>query len=194
MCYYNGRNGFCKTFFEKSCNESAVSHIYLAKGGENVTDLENVYREHSAAVYRFLLAKTGSASTAEELTQETFYQAVKNIDRFDGSSKITTWLFGIAKNVWMNEYRRRQKTPSPLPETEPIPTPSAEDTVLSKMGREEILAAVHRIPEPGRELLYLRLLGSLSFAEIGAVMGKTENWSRVTYYRAKQQLIKEIQQ
>ena len=50
------------------------------------------------------------------------------------------------------------------------------------------------MPEPGREVLYLRLLGTLSFAEIGAVLGRTENWARVTYYRAKQVLIKEMKQ
>jgi len=157
-------------------------------------DLEAVYREHSASVYRFLYAKTGSAELAEELTQETFFQAVKCIDRFDGSSKITTWLFGIAKNVWLNEYRRRKKAPVSLPETEEAAVaPSAETDVLAKMGREDILRSIHRIADPGREVLYLRLLGSLSFAEIGSILGQTENWSRVTFYRAKQQLIKEIQ-
>ena len=159
-----------------------------------MVDLDAVYREHSSSVYRFLLAKTGSRQLAEELTQETFYQAVKTIDRFDGSCEITTFLFGIAKNVWYNAYRKGKKAAVPLDETEPIAVPSAEADVLARMGREQILAAIHRMPEPGREVLYLRLLGSLSFAEIGAVLGRTENWARVTYYRAKQQLIKEMKQ
>ena len=165
----------------------------MQKGGKRVTDLDAVYREHSTAVYRFLYAKTGDAALAEELTQETFFQAVKCIDRFDGSSKITTFLFGIAKNVWLNAYRKQKKAPVPLPEAEPLAVPSAEHDVLAEMGRDEILKAMHRMKEPGREVLYLRLLGSLSFAEIGSVLGQTENWSRVTYYRAKQQLIKEMQ-
>ncbi len=159
-----------------------------------MVDLDAVYREHSASVYRFLLAKAGSSQLAEELTQETFYQAVKSIDRFDGSCEITTVLFGIAKNVWYNAYRKGMKATVPLEETEPIAVPSAETDVLARMGREEIISAVHRIPEPGREVLYLRLLGSLSFAEIGAILGRTENWARVTYYRAKQLLIKEMKQ
>ena len=82
----------------------------------------------------------------------------------------------------------------PLEETEPMAVPSAETDVLARMGREEILSAIHRMGEPGREVLYLRLLGSLSFAEIGSILGRTENWARVTYYRAKQQLIKEMKQ
>ena len=159
-----------------------------------MVDLDAVYREHSASVYRFLLAKTGSRQLAEELTQETFYQAVKSIDRFDGSCQVTTFLFGIAKNVWYNACRKEQKAAVPLEETEPIAVPSAETDVLARMGREEILSAIHRMSEPGREVLYLRLLGSLSFAEIGSILGRTENWARVTYYRAKQQLIKEMKQ
>ena len=138
-------------------------------------DLDAAYREHAQSVYRFLLAKTGSAQLAEELTQETFFQAVGSIE-----------------NVWYNAYRRQRKDPVPLEEAEPILTVSAETDVLSHMGREEILTSIHRMPEPGREVLYLRLLGALSFAEIGAILGKTENWARVTYYRAKQLLIKEM--
>ena len=60
------------------------------------------------------------------------------------------------------------------------------------MGREEILTAIHRLPEPGREVLYLRLLGTLSFKQIGAILGKTDTWARVTYYRAKLQVMKEL--
>jgi len=112
-------------------------------------DLEAVYREHSLYVYCCLYAKTGSAELAEELTQETFYQAVRSIDRFDGSSKITTSLFGIAKNVWLNEYRRRNKAPVILPESETVTAPSAESDVLARMGREEILRSIHRVPDPG---------------------------------------------
>ena len=130
-----------------------------------MVDLDAVYRAHSASVYRFLLAKTGSRQLAEEL-----------------------------KNVWYNACRKGQKTAVPLEETEPMAVPSAETDVLARMGREEILSAIHRMSEPGREVLYLRLLGSLSFAEIGSILGRTENWARVTYYRAKQQLIKEMKQ
>lgn len=153
-----------------------------------MVDLDAVYRAHSASVYRFLLAKTGSRQLAEELTQETFYQAVRSIDRFDGSCEITTFLFGIAKNVWYNACRKGQKTAVPLEETEPMAVPSAETDVLARMGREEILSAIHRMGEPGREVLYLRLLGSLSFAEIGSILGRTENWARVTYHRARLKL------
>lgn len=157
-------------------------------------NMEEIYQRYARTVYRYLFSLVHDPDLAEELTQETFYQAVRSIDRFDGSCQVTTFLFGIAKNVWYNACRKEQKAAVPLEETEPMAVPSAETDVLARMGREEILSAVHRMPEPGREVLYLRLLGSLSFAEIGAILGRTENWARVTYYRTKQQLIKEMKQ
>lgn len=60
--------------------------------------IEEIYQNHAQTVYKYLLSLTHQADLAEELTQETFYQAIRSIDRFDGSCKITTWLCAIAKN------------------------------------------------------------------------------------------------
>lgn len=59
--------------------------------------MNEIYQKYARSVYRFLYAKTRNKDIAEELTQETFYQAIKSIDKFDGSCKLSTWLFGIAK-------------------------------------------------------------------------------------------------
>ena len=61
--------------------------------------MEEIYKEYAKTVYRFLLSRTHDADLAEELTQETFYQAIRTSGRYDGSSKVSTWLLGIAKNV-----------------------------------------------------------------------------------------------
>lgn len=60
-------------------------------------DMDAVYRQHAQTVFKYLMLLTHDADLAEELTQETFYQAVRSIDRFDESCKITTWLCAIAK-------------------------------------------------------------------------------------------------
>ena len=71
------------------------------KGGETqVQDMDAVYRQHAQTVFKYLMSLTHDADLAEELTQETFYQAVRSIDRFDESCKITTWLCAIAKNQY----------------------------------------------------------------------------------------------
>ena len=154
-------------------------------------DLDAVYRQHAQTVYKFLLSQCRDPQTAEELTQETFYQAVRSIDRFDGSCKVSVWLCQIAKHLWY-QHLRHQKRESPLPEDggEGLvpPAPSAETEVLAQTGRMELLRRVHGLPEPYREVVYLRSFGGLSFREIGDVLGKTETWARVTFYRGKERL------
>ena len=67
-----------------------------------------------------------------------------------------------------------------------------EKTVLSEYGRVEILRKLHQLDVAVREVMYLRIFGDLSFAQIGEITGRTENWARVTYYRGKEKLRKEL--
>ena len=151
-------------------------------------DMDAVYRAHAQTVYKFLLAQTRDGPLAEELTQETFYQAVRSVDRFDGSCKVSVWLCQIAKHLWY-QHLRKQKREAPWPEDLPEPpAPSAEENVLEQEGRLDLLRLVHRLPEPQREVVYLRAFGGLSFREIGDVCGRTETWARVTFYRSKEKL------
>ena len=156
-------------------------------------DLDAIYREHADTVYRFLLAKTGSAQLSEELTQETFFQAVGSIGRYDGSCRVSTWLCAIAKNVLYTYYKKRKQEAS-LEEIEEPQVPSAEETALSSLSQQDILKRIHALPDPGREILHLRLLGGLSFRQIGEIMNQTETWARVNFYRAKQALVKELKE
>ena len=147
-----------------------------------------IYRHHAQTVYKFLLSQTRDPGLAEELTQETFYQAVRSIDRFDGKCKVYVWLCQIAKHLWYQQLRK-QKREVPLSEEGiDVPLPSAEDGTLDRAGRLELLRQVHSLPEPCREVVYLRAFGDLSFREIGDVLGKTETWARVTFYRGKEKL------
>lgn len=150
--------------------------------------MQKVYQQHAQTVYKFLLAQCRDPGLAEELTQETFYRAVCSIDRFDGSCKLSVWLCQIAKHLWYQHLRKRQKETVPLETAPETPVPSAEDGVLDQEGRLTLLRQIHRLPEPQREVIYLRAFGNLSFREIGDVLGKTENWARVTFYRTKEKL------
>ncbi len=159
--------------------------------------MDEIYQQYARSVYRYLFSLTRSASLSEELTQETFYQAIRSIDRYDESCKISTWLFGIAKNV-LYSYSRKHPIEEPLNEQTDQPgraddfAESAENEALSRFGQMDLLKKIHSLPEPSREVVYLRAFGGLSFAEIGEVHGKSENWARVTFYRAKEKLRKDV--
>ena len=151
-------------------------------------DMNAIYRQHAQTVYTFLLSQTRDPGLAEELTQETFYQAVRSIDRFDGKCKVSVWLCQIAKHLWYQQLRKQKREVPLSEEGVDVPLPSAEEETLDRAGRLDLLRQVHGLPEPYREVVYLRAFGQLSFREIGDVLGKTENWARVTFYRGKEKL------
>ena len=151
-------------------------------------DMNAIYRQHAQTVYKFLLSQTRDPGLAEELTQETFYQAVRSIDRFDGTCKVSVWLCQIAKHLWYQQLRKQKREVPLSEEGVDVPLPSAEEETLDRAGRLELLRQVHSLPEPYREVVYLRAFGDLSFREIGDVLGKTETWARVTFYRGKEKL------
>lgn len=151
-------------------------------------DMNAIYQRHAQTVYKFLLSQTRDPGLAEELTQETFYQAVRSANRFDGSCKVSVWLCQIARHLWYQQLRKRKREVSLSEEVVDVPLPSAEEETLDREGRLDLLRQVHGLPEPYREVVYLRAFGDLSFREIGDVLGKTETWARVTFYRGKEKL------
>ena len=165
-------------------------------------DMQKVYQQHAQTVYKFLLAQCRDPGLAEELTQETFYRAVKQIKTFKGDSSVSTWLCGIARNVWL-EYVKGQKKRQDMDSLAGITDGdgrfgakgscgSAEEAHMAEWENMQILKALHRLKEPVRETLYLRLIGNLTFKQIGEIMGRSENWARVTFYRGKEIIMKEV--
>lgn len=149
--------------------------------------MEEVYGRYASTVYKYLLSLTRDPGLAEELTQETFFRAIRASGSFDGRSKVPTWLCSIAKNA-LSEYRRKHRRTVPIDEAEGLYAPSAEDETVGNEERLGLLKKLHSLPEPFREVIYLRSFFDLSFREIGGIMGKTENWARVTYFRGKDRL------
>lgn len=154
--------------------------------------IEDVYKQYAKSVYKFLLSKTFDSDLAEELTQETFFQAVKSIHKFEGKSDIFTWLCSIAKNQLYSYFKKNNKEILNLDEALEIQTESLENVYFSDFNKLEILKILNKFQEPLKEVMYLRITGDLSFKEIGEILGKNENWARVTFYRGKEKLIKEV--
>lgn len=183
--------------------------------------MEQIYKMHARTVYGFLLTRTGSPDLAEELTQETFYQALKSSDSFKGDSNVATWLCGIAKRV-LGTYLKKQKRQDAyfaamnksgesgrisgegsrlsnedigcvsMQASDAVCQPSAEDSAMAVWDSMQVVKLLHGLKEPMREVMYLRLIGNLSFAQIGEIMGQSENWARVNFYRGKEKVMKEV--
>ncbi|MDE5697461.1 MAG: sigma-70 family RNA polymerase sigma factor [Lachnospiraceae bacterium] len=162
------------------------------KGG---VDMDTVYQEYAELVYRFLYAHTHDADWSQELMQETFLRAVDSISRYDGSCKLSVWLCQIAKHILWQELRRKKRMDT-VELTEEFPDTSGTDGETSVIRRESTQAlyhAIHLLPEMEKEVVLYRMTGELSFRQIGEILGKSENWSRTVFYRAKQKIRKELE-
>ena len=151
-------------------------------------NMDEINEECFETVYKYLFCLTHNSDISEELTQETFYRAVKKIDTYNGKCKISVWLCQIAKHLWYNQCRKNKRIVD-TDETFDIEDPqNLEEQFIA--GEEKVLLykKMQNLDEKTREVLYLRITGELSFKEIGEILGKTENWARVTFYRGKSKL------
>lgn len=153
---------------------------------------DEIYNKYFQDVYKYILAISRSSQAAEEITQETFFRALKNIDSFHGDCDIRFWLCGIAKNEY---FRAMEK--GKIQSSEEMPdVPSAKETEKDFIKQEDafrIHQILHQLEEPYKEVFSLRVFGELPFKKIGLIFGKSENWARVTYYRAKQKIQKRLE-
>ena len=130
-----------------------------------------LYEAHYMRVFSYAMTLSGDRELAEELTQETFFRAFSKAGEFRRESDEVTWLCAIAKNCFYDEKRRQSKT-GPIPEEVPDTGKGIEQAAADR----DSSFRIHRV------------FGELSFREIGTIFGKTENWARVTYHRARLKL------
>ena len=154
---------------------------------------ERIYRAYFGRVYHYLLSLCRDHHLAEELTADTFFKALRSLQDFRGDSDPGTWLCAIARNLYISHLRKQQPTQS-LEDLPDVPAPGAPDPAIlaeQQDGLMGLYARLHRLSEPYKEVFLLRVLGQLSFRQIGQLFGKTENWACVTYHRARKKLQEE---
>jgi len=151
--------------------------------------METIYTQHFQSVYRYIFSLCRNETIAEDLTSETFIKAIKAIHKFKGDCSIKVWLCQIAKNTYFSLLKKTKPEASLDLDLE-IESAATDFTerLLDKASAFEVHRALHGLEEPYKELFSLRMFGELSFVEIAELFGKTENWARVTYHRAKLKL------
>ena len=125
------------------------------------------------------------------MTQETFTEAIEDIKKFRGECKLSVWLCQIAKHLWYKELKKKDKNNKISFENvtdSMLYNDTLEETICAKEEKLKLFKDMQKLDEKAREVVYLRAIGNLSYEEIAEILGKTSNWSRVMYYRAKQKL------
>lgn len=150
--------------------------------------IEKIYNEYYPIVYKYLCCITHNPDVSEELTQETFYKMIKNIDSFKGNCKLSSWLCEIAKNLWYDELRKKKRKIVSSENLEEKSTDNIEENLIHKEKVSMIYHKINALDEETKRVMYLRINADMSFKEIGQVLGKTETWARVTFYRGKKKV------
>ncbi|WP_138420832.1 RNA polymerase sigma factor [Aquibacillus sediminis] len=155
-------------------------------------EFKQLYIKYNKQIYKYLVYLSGKNSIAEELTQETFFQAFKSIHRFKGHSKVSTWLFQIAKYTFYNYLKKNEKVHAEEDvsqfEDQASNRETPEDIYEKKEEAICMLDAIRKLKQPQQEIIILRLYSELSFKDIGEIFNQSDTWARVNYYRAKNKL------
>lgn len=150
--------------------------------------MEQVYKQYFETVNKYLFCLTHDSDISEELTQETFYKAIKKIDTYRGECKMAVWLCQIAKNLWYDYCRKNKRIVNEDQMPEMISINTTEEQVILAEEKIWLYQKMQKLDKETREVIYLRITGELSFKEIATILDKTENWARVTFYRGKNKL------
>ncbi|MFQ7288727.1 MAG: RNA polymerase sigma factor [Lacrimispora saccharolytica] len=151
-------------------------------------DYEKLYHSYYMQVYSYVMTILKNQSLAEEITQNTFFKAMTAKKPFGQRSGELTWLCSIAKRLAIDECRKNKKVTELDEASETAQKKDLTEEVEDKETALQIHLILHELQEPYKEVFQLRIFGELSFSQIGLIFGKTENWARVTYHRARMKI------
>lgn len=153
--------------------------------------MEQIYKKYYKSVYRYLYTLTNNHDVSEELTQETFYSLIKNIDTFRNECSMYSWLCQIAKNKWKN-YQIKHSKIKIIEYDEKIENWLIKNDIEDNILKMEINKRLQTLDSITRKVINLRVVAGLNFKEIGEILNRTENCARIIFYRAKINLKKDI--
>lgn len=153
--------------------------------------MDAIYIKYCKSVYNFLYKLTNDIELSEELTQETFYTAIKKINTLNKKERIRTWLYQIAKNKWKDYLRKNKKANIDLEENTVenlVANYDIEEDMIAKDNIIEFYKKIHMLDIDTREIIYLKIIRNFTFKEISQILGKNEEWARTKFYRGKLKL------
>lgn len=170
---------------EKLNNKAEELLIREALGGEEEAFIR-LYHQHVSPLYRFVYSKVNNRQDAEDLTSETFYQALRNLGSYSGRSSFKNWLYGIAKHLILAKYRQRyNQSTVELDENTAFAETKIEENEEQQSNKIQFLdSTLQELPENYRSVLELRFLKGYSILETADAMGVTEENAKVLQHRA----------
>ncbi len=160
-----------------------------------MTEFDKIYKTYFSDVFLYIKKLSGDDDLAEEITSETFFKAMRAIDKFRGDSDIRVWLCQIAKNTYFSYLKKHARwiEIEDLDRLDAQISLNPEENMIVQDKAMRIHSHLHNLPEPYKEVFMLRVFGELSYKQIGKLFSKTENWACVTFYRAKNKIVEQME-
>ena len=160
--------------------------------------MDEIYQTYARTVYKFLLSKTHNEDIAEELTQETFYQAFKSYGKFKGNSDLFTWLASIAKHTYFKYLKKNRLgiEALDLDAVGSIYISDSSDLPELAYEKQDMIACLRRkikeMPQKYSDVVILRIYADMSFKQVADALGISEGSAKVIFLRAKKMLAEEL--
>jgi RNA polymerase sigma-70 factor (ECF subfamily) len=151
-----------------------------------MTDFSAFYKRYAPEVFRFALYLSGEASEAEDITSETFVRVWASPTRLEMRT-VKSYLFTIARNLFLQGLRKRSRHVRLLPEL-PDSKPGLQAQMEQQAELRAVLERLQKLPEIDRAALLLRTLDELPYEEIARVLGISVTLAKVKVHRARVRL------
>ena len=154
----------------------------ISKSGSAPVEFERIYQQHVRQVYGYLFSIVGNVQDAEDICGQTFLAVYETLHTFRGNSSIRSWIFRIARNKAMDHFRMQKRiVTGELPEL-PLNHDPLKGVIRSEQA--EVLAKLMKsLPEHEVELLRLRFLAQMTFADMADFLGRNEDAVKKSVYR-----------
>lgn len=164
----------------------------------NINDFEQLVTAYEKNVYNLALRMVGDPDDAADITQETFIKAYRAIGSFRGDSKFSSWIYRIASNVCLDFLRsrsRRAQVPLSFENEDaegeielPDMSQNPEKVLMKKLSMEAVRRGMEKLPPKQRQILVLRELCGLSYAELAQTLSVEEGTVKSRIFRARKRL------
>lgn len=142
-----------------------------------------LYDHYAPPIYRYLLSRLGNIDAAQDVTSQTFLTAIDQLPQYKHRGKFTAWLFSIARSRYVDYIRNTKRTSDPINEEYPDPYPGQLNDLVNEERRRALFECIQNLMPQEQELLRLRYVADLSFAEMGSLVKKREDAVKKSFYR-----------
>jgi RNA polymerase sigma-70 factor, ECF subfamily len=180
----------------------ASGAVERARSGDNDA-FRLLVEQHGRVIFRLAYRMTGNEEDAEDVVQETFLKAYRQIDRYESRSSFSTWLYRIASNCSLDLIRKRktrehrrersQDSEKDILLSIPAVTPGPDRELYSSQISESVNAALGELSAQERTAFVLRHFEGLSIEEIGLALGTGTNATKHSIFRAVQKLRRSLE-